>query len=479
VTARVIIIGAGFGGIAAAIELKRGGHDAVLLLEKGDEVGGVWRDNTYPGAACDVPSPFYSYSFEPHPGWPRRYAGQPQILDYLIKVTDKYDVRRHVRFGAEVVACSWDDASRKWTVRLASGDELECDVLIPALGQLSRPSYPQINGRETFSGPAFHSARWDHDVNLDGKKVAVIGTGASAIQFVPAIQPLVASLTIFQRTPPYIVPRWDAEYGPRHQTLFRRVPQVQAGERLGWFAYLEVATTAFVYSSLLARAFTALARRHTRRQTAAVPGLFEKVWPDYPVGCKRALLSDTYLPALTQRNVQLVTDPIDHIGASGIRTAEGWHEADVIIYGTGFAATDFLVPMDVTGRDGLSLEKAWAEGAHASFGLTVPGFPNLLIMYGPNTNTGGGSIVYFLETQARYIRAYVDQVASAGSALDLKPEVDAAFDAEIQRRLDDSVWTRCSSWYRAASGRITANWPGLSAEYRRRARFRPDDYLAI
>lgn len=473
----VIIIGTGFGGMAAAIALKKAGYDDLVLLEKADEVGGVWRDNTYPGAACDVPSPFYSYSFEPNPDWPRRYAPQPQILEYLQAVADKYDVRRHVRFGCEVASGSWSDAERQWTVRLASGEELKADVLVPAVGQLSRPARPEIEGADLFSGPAFHSATWDHDVDLKGKNVAVIGTGASAIQFVPAIQPEVATMTVFQRTPPYIIPRWDAHYGPRHHALFRRLPLVQLGERLGWFSYLEVGSAAYVHVPLLAKALTAHARRHMRKQTAAVPGLFEKVWPTYPFGCKRSLLSDTYLPALTQPNVTLETAPIQAIEPNGVRTTDGTlHPADVIIYGTGFAASDFLAPIELTGRNGMPLEKAWADGAHAYYGITVPDFPNLLVMYGPNTNTGAGSIVHFLETQARYIRDYVDHLAHTNEPMIVKHEVEAAFDAKTQARLAHSVWTMCSSWYRNESGRITANWPGTSAEYRLRAVFRPHDY---
>lgn len=476
----VLIIGTGFGGLAAAIELKNAGYPDITLLEKAGEVGGVWRDNTYPGAACDVPTPLYSYSFEPNPDWPRRYAPQPAIHDYLKRVAGQYDLRRHIRFGAEARTCAWDDAARRWTVTLASGDTLTADVLIPAVGQLSRPAYPRIDGVGTFAGPAFHSAAWDHGADLDGRRVAVIGTGASAIQFVPRIQPRAGSLTLFQRTPPHIAPRLDTRYGPLHHRLFRALPFTQAAERLGWWAYLESVTLSFVYAPALARLFTAYSRWHMKRQTAGKPGLFEKVWPGHPLGCKRILASDDYLPALAQDNVEVVTDPIAAIEPAGVRTSDGHlHEADVLIYGTGFAAADFLAPMTVTGAGGLPLEKAWARGASAYYGLTVPGFPNMLIMYGPNTNTGGGSIVYFLEAQSRYIRDYVGRVTATGAPLDVKPGVAAEFDRRTQARLAGSVWTKCSSWYRDAHGRITANWPGLSAEYRRTAVFRPGDYSAV
>lgn len=473
----VIIIGSGFGGIAAAIELKGAGFEDITLLEKSDEVGGVWRENTYPGAACDVPTPLYSYSFEPNPEWPRRFAPQPSILAYIHHVVDAYDVRRHVRLGAEVASCAWSDVEARWTVTLTDGEELHGDVLVPAVGQLSRPAYPSIPGRETFAGEAFHSATWDHGVELAGKRVAVIGTGASAIQFVPAIQPEVASLRLFQRTPPYIAPRNDAAYGARHHALFRRLPFVQTGERLAWWVLMEALTTGFVYSPALGSAFKAYARRHMRRQTASKPGLFEKVWPDYPFGCKRVLLSDTYLPSLAQDNVEVETTAIAGIEPAGVRTTDGTlHEADVIIYGTGFTATDFLAPMTLTGAGGVPLEKVWDEGAHAYYGISVEGFPNMLLMYGPNTNTGGGSIIYFLETQARYVRDFVAHLARTGRPLEVRPEVATAFDEETQERLAGSVWTMCASWYRNAFGRVTTNWPGVSAEYRRRAVFDPADY---
>ncbi|WP_040525415.1 flavin-containing monooxygenase [Gordonia effusa] len=476
----IIIIGSGFGGLAAAIELKRAGHENIVILEKADEVGGVWRDNTYPGAACDVPSSLYSYSFFPNPNWHRRYSEQSQILRYLKSVADAYDLHRHLRLNTEVVACAWSDEHKYWTVETSSAQTFTAQVLIPAVGQLSRPTYPRIDGIEKFTGPAFHSATWDHRVDLDGKHVAVIGTGASAIQFVPAIEPKVASMTVFQRTPPYIVPRWDTRYRQWRLRLFERVPHIQKFARLGWFVYLETVTTAFLYSPLLARAITAHARRHMRKQTAVEPGLFEKVWPNYPFGCKRGLLSDTYLPALTKPHVTLETHPVVAIEPGGMRTADGaFHSADLIIYGTGFATDQFMAPITITGHRGRTLDDEWAEGAHAYYGLTVHGFPNLLLMYGPNTNTGGGSIVYFLEAQARYIRSYVDHISTTGRAWNIRKEVATSFDQRTQDRLKQSVWTMCSSWYQNQSGRITANWPGVSTQYRRKAVFRASDFREV
>ncbi|BBH16933.1 putative monooxygenase [Nocardioides baekrokdamisoli] len=475
----IVIIGAGFGGIAAAIELKKAGYDDIAILEKGNDVGGVWRENTYPGAACDVPSPFYSYSFAPNPAWGKRYAPQPQILDYARQVAEDFDVRRHVRTNTEVVAAEWNDGSGQWHVILKDGSELVADVLVPAMGQLSRPALPRITGLDTFAGPAFHSAQWDHSVDLGGKRVAVIGTGASAIQFVPQIQKQVAHLALFQRTAPYIFPRMDAAYGPQHHKVFEKLPFTQRAERVGWWGYLEFVTTSILYARPMAAVMSRVSRRHMKKQASAKPGLFEKIWPDYPIGCKRILLSDNYVPALAQPNVDVITDEVAEVTPTGVRTVGGVdHEVDVLIYGTGFTTTEFLAPITFRGRGGIELADQWSIGAQAYFGLTVPNFPNMAIMYGPNTNTGGGSVIFFLETQAAYVKDYVRALVEAGEPLEVRAELADAFDEETQKRLSTSVWTECTSWYRQADGRITLNWPGLSTEYRRRAVFKLDDYTA-
>lgn len=474
---RIAVIGAGFGGLAAVIELKRAGFDDIVVLEKGDDVGGVWRENTYPGAACDVPSPFYSFSFEPNPRWPRRFSRQPAILDYMRGIAEKYDVRRHVRFGTEVAGARFDDTSGSWAVELGDGTTLEVDVLVSAVGQLSRPGFPEIPGRDTFAGESFHSAEWRHDVDLTGKRVAVIGTGASAIQFVPEIQPDVAQLTLFQRSAPYIIPRPDREFSERHHRVFERLPATQLAERGTWYGVVEGLSVAWVYAKPLAAVIKRISKAHMRRQTKAKPGLFEKIWPDYPVGCKRILFSNDYLPALTQDNVDVTTERISSISPTGVVTADGVeHEVDVIIWGTGFKATEFLAPMSITGTGGRALHDEWSAGARAYYGMTVPHFPNLLVMYGPNTNTGGGSIIYFLEAQARYLRAYVEHLAAAGAPLAVRPEVEQAYDERIQARLADSVWSSCTSWYRTADGRVTTNWPLLGIQYKAQAKFDPADY---
>lgn len=478
---RVAVIGSGFGGLAAVIELKRRGYDDIVVLEKADDVGGVWRENTYPGAACDVPSPFYSFSFAPNPRWPHRFSRQPAILDYLRRVADDHDVRRHVRFGVEVCALDYDDASRRWRVLLDDGETIEADVVVSAVGQLSRPAVPDIPGRDDFAGAAFHSAEWRHDVDLAGKSVAVVGTGASAIQFVPAIQPEVGRLTVFQRSAPHLLLRPDREFSELHHRVFERLPVTQLAERATWYAMVEVLSVAWVYSRLVAGILRLCSRWHMRRQARSRPGLFEKVWPDYPMGCKRVLFSNDYIPALTQPNTDLVTEPIARITRDGVVTADGTeHRADVIIWGTGFKATEFLAPMRITGAGGADLHAQWAAGgAHAYYGMAVPGFPNLHIMYGPNTNTGGGSIVYFLEAQARYLGDMVDEVARRGGPLELRRDVDAAHDRRIQAELSGSVWTRCDSWYRAADGRVTTNWPLLGVQYKKQAVFDPSDYEVV
>jgi len=483
-TPSVAVIGTGFGGLAAAIELKRLGYDDLVVIEKADDVGGVWRENHYPGAACDVPSPFYSFSFEPNPRWPHRFSRQPAILDYMRAVADKYDVRRHVRFGTEVISAAYDDATGQWTVELSTGDRLEVDVLVSAVGQLSRPGLPDIAGRDTFAGPAFHSAEWDHEVDLTGKRVAVIGTGASAIQFVPEVQKQAAHLDVFQRTAPYIIPRPDREFTSLHHKVFEKLPVTELAERATWYGVVEGLSLAWVYAKPMAKVIRAWSKRHMRKQAAAKPGLFEKVWPDYPIGCKRILFSDSYLPALTQPNVDVITDRIQEITPTGVVTADGLeHPADVIIWGTGFKATEFLAPMAIKGSDGRDLHDQWQDGARAYFGMTVPHFPNLFLMYGPNTNTGGGSVIYFLEAQARYLGKYVGHLAASGSAggkaLAVKPAVEAAYDERIQAKLNGSVWSQCTSWYRTAGGRITNNWPLLGVEYRAQAKFDPADYEVV
>ncbi|MCL2536305.1 MAG: NAD(P)/FAD-dependent oxidoreductase [Nocardiaceae bacterium] len=470
----ITIIGAGFGGITMALELRRAGLTDITILEQSDDVGGVWRDNTYPGAACDVPSPLYSIAAEPNPEWGRRFAEQPDILAYLRDIADRHGLRPLIRFGVTVAAAEFDEHTNRWSVHTTDGEVIESDVLIAAVGQLSRPALPAIVGRETFAGPAFHSAQWDHDVPLAGKRVAVIGTGASAIQFVPAIASHVRRLTLFQRSAPWILPKPDRVYHDWHHRLFRSVPATLRGERLLTWGTFELLTVGLLHTPQRGGFAGALARRHLEKQVSD-PALRAALTPDYEPGCKRMLLSDDYYPALTRGNVDLVVDGIERIEPDGVRTVDGvLHPADVLVYGTGFTATEFLAPMTVRGRAGRTLDDAWTDGAHAYLGITTAGFPNFFMLYGPNTNLGSGSIVYMLESQARHITGLVGWlVEQPGCAVEVDAGVERRFDARIQSRLADSVWSMCSSWYRTASGRITTNWPGTVTAYRRRTR-RPD-----
>jgi cation diffusion facilitator CzcD-associated flavoprotein CzcO len=454
----VLIIGAGFAGVGMAVELRRAGFDDVTVVEKAADLGGVWRENTYPGAGCDIPSPYYSFSYAPNPSWPLRFSPREDIQDYLTRVAGAFGVRP--RYGVEVTAAEWDGG--RWRVTTGTGEVLEADVLVPAVGQLSRPSMPDVPG--FFAGPAFHSARWDHDVDLVGKRVAVIGTGASAVQFVPRIQPQVASLTVFQRSAPYIVPKPDVTYAG----WYKRFRPAQQAERAFFWALCEVGTMGIKGNAAVTKAVEWIARRHLRKQVPDA-GLRAKLTPDYRIGCKRVLFSDDYLPALAQPNVTLETAPITELVPNGVRTAAGVVEADVLIHGTGFTATDFLAPIKIRGA-AADLGDVWAGGARAYLGMTVPGFPNMFLMYGPNTNLGSGSIVYMLERQARYIRQAVEHIARHGSGLDVRPEVAAGFDEEMRRRLADTAWTHCHSWYRSGDGPVTTNWPGLVSEYHRRTK---------
>ena len=475
-TPRIVIIGAGFGGLGTAVELVRHGFTDVTVLEKADDIGGVWRDNTYPNAACDVPSNLYSWSFARNPDWGHRYSRQAEILDYIQRVAREQGVRDLVRTGVEVTGAAYDDATMTWRVETDTGETLTADFLVAAVGQLSRPHVPELPGIDTFTGPAFHSARWDRDVDLAGKRVAVIGTGASAIQFVPGIQPVVGHLTVFQRSAPYVVPKPDITYSGARRGLYRRLPFAQAfGRNLTWVLSEQLnksLTGTAPMKKVMEAGWHALLRAQVRD-----PELRAKLKPDYPIGCKRLLFSNDWYPALVRPNVDVVTEGVVEVLPHGVRSADGVvHDADVIIYGTGFAATEFLAPMKIQGTGGTSLDEAWADGARAYYGICVPGFPNLGLVYGPNTNLGGSSIINMMESQSGFIRQLVEQVRDGGS-IAVRTETEDAYDAEVQRRLADSVWGGCASWYRDAGGRITTNWPGTVTEYKQRtARVDPADF---
>jgi len=481
----VAIVGAGFGGVAAAVALKRQGVEDLVLLERGDRVGGVWRANTYPGLACDVPSHLYSFSFAQNPRWSRRYSPRTDIQAYLEDVARRFDVLRHVRFGQEVERATFDEDSGRWRLEVAGGEEVEAEVLITACGQLQRAAIPAIPGLDRFRGPMFHSAHWDHSQDLTGRRVAVIGTGASAIQFVPAIAPRVAHMTVFQRSAPWVLFKLDGAYSKPTQRLYARVPALQRVWREAWRAWMESLVPLFTRrppltaraSALLYRGIADLQRRVQLRGDRR---LLAATKPDYAMGCKRVLITSDWYPTLRRDNVELVTERVREVVDGGVVTADGErHPADAIVFGTGFTATEFLAPMEVQGREGRRLADAWAHGAEAYLGLTVPDFPNLFLLYGPNTNHGTGSALELLEAQAGYAADAVRLLSSgAAERLEIRRPVHDAFQRELGERLADTVWAGCSSWYVTSEGRITNNWPGSQREYRDRTReLALSDYL--
>ncbi len=475
---KAVVVGAGFGGIAAAIELRKHGISDVTILERAPHLGGTWWHNTYPGCACDVPSHLYSYSFAQRKDWSRLCSPQTEILDYLTGVAHDHDVDRLVETDTEVSTCSWDDDARRWTIESSDGRSWDADALIVATGQLHQPAYPRIEGIESFAGRSFHSAEWDHDHDLAGRDVAVIGTGASAVQFVPEIAPRVHKLTVFQRTGNWFLPRKNHYYPKPLRWAIQYIPGVEAFRRRFVFHYGELLTAMIRHPRTLGRLGHFNSASFMRRQLKD-PALRKKVWPDYTFGCKRVLFSSFWLPALQRPNVDVVTDRVTRVTPAGVVTADGTeHKVDTIIWGTGFKTTDFMFPMKITGAGGRSLDEAWAGGAHAHLGISVPGFPSLFVMYGPNTNTSGGSIVFYLETQAAYIRRALELVRDRGAAaIDIRPEVESRSDREVQQRFTGTAWTQCDSWYRDESGRIVTNWPGYMREYAAAAAtLNPADY---
>jgi cation diffusion facilitator CzcD-associated flavoprotein CzcO len=476
----VAIVGSGFAGLGMAIRLKLAGRDDFVVLERADDVGGTWRDNTYPGCQCDVPSNVYSFSFAPNPRWTRTFAPQREIWEYLRALADRYELRPKVRFGAELLAADWDDDAQRWTIETARGT-LTARVLVGAMGGLSEPSIPAIPGFDSFEGTTFHSATWKHDHDLAGRRVAVIGTGASAIQFVPAIQPQVEQLTVFQRTPPWIMPRRDRRVRPRERGLFGLLPALQQAVRGAVYWGREATVLPFMQPRLLGKIPDAMARAHLRRSVKD-PQLRARLTPDYAIGCKRILLSNEWYPALQQPNVEVVSDGIAEIRPNGVVTRDGTvHEADTIIFGTGFHVTDMPFVERLRGRGGRLLGDLWREqGMSALRGTTINGFPNLVLMVGPNTGLGHNSIVFMIESQLRYALDALARTEQAGAAV-FEPDADAQlrFNETVQARMRGTVWTAggCASWYLDAHGRNTTLWPGTSWRFRTATRrFDPAEY---
>jgi cation diffusion facilitator CzcD-associated flavoprotein CzcO len=467
----VIIVGAGFGGIGAAIELQKHGFRDITILDAAPALGGTWFHNTYPGCACDVPSHLYSYSYEQRTHWSRLCSPQDEILDYLRDVARDYGVDRLVEPDSKVSACTWSDTSCRWTVETEDGRSFESDAVVIATGQLNQPAFPRIRGREDFAGHEFHTARWDHEYDLRGKRVAVIGTGASAVQAVPEIADVAGRLHVFQRTGNWFLPRDTEPYSRAKRWIIDHVPGVQAFRRRFIYERAELLTVMIRHPRTIGRLGHLQSAAFMRTQLKDKE-LRKRIWPDYTFGCKRILFSSDFLPALQKPNVDVVTDPIAGMASDGIVTADGkLHEVDCVIYATGFRTTKFMFPMEINGAGGRPLRDEWADGPHAHLGITVPDFPSLFLMYGPNTNTSGGSIVAYSEAQARYIRQALQLQRERGAGgIVVRRDVEAAADREIQARFEGTAWTRCQSWYREEDGRIVANWPGYMREYEQRTR---------
>jgi cation diffusion facilitator CzcD-associated flavoprotein CzcO len=481
VRTRVLIIGTGFAGLGMAVRLKQAGIEEFVVLERAGEVGGTWRDNTYPGAACDVPSHLYSFSFAPNPGWSRSFSPQGEIQDYLRRTATDFAVRPHIRFHHEVLGATWDDGAQRWCVRTDHGD-FEAAVLVSATGALSDPAIPALPGLDRFEGTVFHSARWRHDHDLTGERVAVVGTGASAIQFVPQIQPQVAQLTVFQRTPPWILPRWDRPFRPAEQWAFRHLPLVQRLARAGIYWSREQMVAGFVVAPNLMAVAERLARKHLERAVAD-PALRAKLTPDYRIGCKRILISNDYLPSLTEPNVDVVASGLVEVRPHSVMAADGTErEVDTIIFGTGFHVTDIPVAGRISGREGVTLKDRWADGMKAYKGTAVAGFPNLFLLVGPNTGLGHSSQVFMIESQIAYAVDAVRHIERTGAVVEVREEAETAWDDSVQRAMGRTVWTTggCASWYLDDRGRNTTLWPGATWRFRRHtARFDADAYRVI
>ncbi|MEV1245371.1 NAD(P)/FAD-dependent oxidoreductase [Nonomuraea sp. NPDC049750] len=478
----IVIIGSGFAGIGMAIKLKAAGYHDFVILEKAADLGGTWRDNTYPGCACDVPSPMYSYSFDLNPGWSRMFSPQEEIWDYLRACGEKHGITPHFRYGKRVVALKYDDLDRRWAVTTDDGETLRTNAVVSGIGALHIPSFPEISGREVFAGAAFHSAEWDHSVDLAGKRVAVIGTGASAIQFVPRIAERAARLTVFQRTPPWIHPKPDFGFSPWAQRLMR-LPGAARTVRNAIYWLLETRALGFTLDPKLMKASEQAALKHLERQIPD-PELRERLTPDYTIGCKRILLSSDYYPALTRPNVSLVTDGIAEIREHSIVDVAGVeHEVDVIVYGTGFKVTEALQRQRIVGRDGLKIQDAWQDGIETYYGISTAGFPNLFFLLGPNTGLGHNSVVFMIESQVRYVMDCLRLLSKTQArAIDVKPGRQRAFNRRLRERLDPLVWNAggCRSWYLDEHGVNRTLWPGFTFEYWARTRkMKPGAYELI
>lgn len=475
----ILIVGAGFAGLGMGIRLRQAGLDNFLILEQASGLGGTWKDNRYPGAACDVPSHLYSYSFENNPSWSRDYAGQAEILAYLERCADKYGVRPHMRFRRKVVGARFDDSAQgrgTWSVQTEDGRTYTARVLITSCGLLTKPAYPQLSGLNTFQGPVFHTARWRSDAALENKRIAVIGTGASAVQVVPELAKQARSLSVFQRTPGWVLPKADAPISAATRSRFAKHAWLQKLARLYQYVRMEIGAAVFVRTPTwleLGRGLERIALRHLD-QAVPDPVLRAKLTPGYRIGCKRILLSNDYFAALQRENTELVTSGIREVTPTGITTEDGKeHALDAIVLATGFQAAEMLAPFPVRGRGGEELSERWKEGAEAYLGTTLSGFPNLFMLFGPNTALGHNSVVYMMESQMAYVLDAL-RVLREGrlKTIEVTKNAQAAFNQRLRGKLARTIWATggCHSWYQTRTGKITTLWPGFTFEFRWRLR---------
>lgn len=471
----VAIIGAGAGGIAMGVQLAEGGYD-FTIFDRADGFGGTWRHNTFPGAACDVPSHLYSFSFALNPRWSKTYANQPEILDYLEGVAVRHGLDRHLRAGTSIDTLRWSDRDRRWTLITDSGAAHHVDAVISAVGMLDVPNIPAIAGAEKFRGRRFHSSRWDHSRSTAGERVASIGTGASAVQYVPAIAPETAHLTVFQRSPIWVSPRFDYPFTPEQHELFERDPR--AAQKLRDEAFDAYESSSFDADAAQTREATELAYSYLMRKVKD-PGLRTKLTPNYPVGCKRPLMSRDWFPTFALPHVHLETSPIVEFTERGLRTADGnEHVVDTVIYGTGFKAAEYLSSLEVYGGGGRRLRDEWKDGPEAYLGTLVAGYPNLFILYGPNTN-GVNSILFIHEVQTTFVRGILDRMqAHAARTIEVTRDAQDRYNAEIQAAMAGTVWlANCNNYYRHASGKVVTQLPYSGKTFADRTReLVPDHY---
>jgi cation diffusion facilitator CzcD-associated flavoprotein CzcO len=464
----IVVVGTGFAGVCMGIQLLKNGFTDFIILERSNDVGGTWRDNTYPGAACDVHSPLYSFSFEPNPNWSRMFANHREIYDYTWHCVRKYGLEKHIRFGKSILGGDYDAANAEWTINMADGTSLKCNKWINGMGPLNRPVFPNLEGISEFKGAHFHSSEWRHDVNLKGKRVAVVGTGASAVQIVPNIADTVSELHLFQRTPAWVIAKPDREMTRLEKWVFKRIPFIQKLYRWRIYWQNELTVNLLVFNPKYTKLIAGLGKRQLRKGIKD-PALREKLTPAYSPGCKRILPSNNFYPTLERKHVHLHTEGIERITANGLLGKDG-HETkvDAVIYATGFEAADFPAWFNVKGKDGRQLLDVWKDGPEAYLGTVVSGFPNMFMLIGPNTGLGHTSMIIMIEASVNYtIECLKVMQRNKAKGMDVKPDVQQAYNEDIQRKLATTVWATggCKSWYISKTGKNTSVWPGFTFTY--------------